>query len=87
MLAYAHDVEAELVTSLEPAMEKLGVRVVSVHHQPNTGVVDITLRLPTWADRQLRHEALEVLARYERDRDHAIVTNPAFVWGDEQIDE
>jgi hypothetical protein len=69
--------EVAFAEMMEGKLEHLRVRIDSFHHNEATGVLDVTLALPQWADRHLRHEVLHKLAMFEAEHE-GVITNPAF---------
>lgn len=90
MLAHAlrqtSHLEGTFLNVVQPALEKIGVQVVQVEGHVSTQTIDVTIMLPKWVDRGTRHDVLAVLAEFEHDHDHAVTTNPTFVWDDDPID-
>lgn len=74
--------EEEFVEALRPRLDKCHVDLVALAIHGQAHVVDLTLQLPSWADRDLRHEVLRHISELERQWDHAVTTNPTFVWGE-----
>ena len=78
--------EVEFAHAAVPDLERLGVSVLEVQHVEGTGVLHVELKLPAPADRKVRLDALRVLSAFEHGFDHAVVTDPTFVWDDELDD-
>lgn len=86
MLTRERNLEASLEAALSDRLAKLEVEVVSIDHAETQNIIHLRLQLPDWADRHLRHDVLELLAEFERGLDHAVVTDPMFLWGPDSDD-
>lgn len=79
MIECDSDVEAAFREAVGPKLDKLHAAIVMVHHDERMGVLQVTIALPQWADRSLRHEVLEQLASFEDEQQVAVIVSPTFV--------
>lgn len=86
MLTAERSNEASLRAYVEEKFDKLGIEIVELAER-NRGVITLVLRLPSWADRATRHDAIRVLSDFEARQEQAVTTSAAFVWGEPDGDD